>query len=275
MKNHSLFKQQGLSLVELMISITLGMVLMGAALQVMVSNNKTYKITDDVSRIQENGRIALDILVKDLRLAGYRQPLNGDGKPPNYVLKECAPTPPADPFDDPCAQDGINLLSDQLSVQFDPPPDDGTETTCLGEVIPATDIIVNVYTVEDADNDGINSLYCRAFNASTGVWTAAAKQPIIDGIDHMQLLYGIAGDATNPDSTTKYAPLSTVQADDSWENIRSIRVALLVSNGLAEGSSDQKERRYRVLDNLQPLSFTDRHSRRIYSTTVHFNNKLR
>ena len=265
----SFYKQQGISLIELMISILLGMVLMGAALQVMLSNSRTYQLNDDISRIQENGRIAMDILVKDLRLGGYRRPLNGDGKVPDFFLKECTNTSGAAA---PCAAQGAGTASDTLSVQFDPPPDDGTETNCLGETVPATDIIVNVYTVEDIDGDGINSLYCRGYNATTESWTSASAQPLVDGIDNMQVLYGVAGSAVNPSSTTKYVSLDQLNTSD-WPNVRSVRVGLLVSNGLTIGSGTAKSRSYRVLDSgVINTAATDNQIRRIYSTTVQFNN---
>jgi type IV pilus assembly protein PilW len=263
MNMRSQFKQQGLSLIELMISITLGSVLMGAALQVMLSNSQTYQLNDDISRIQENGRIALDIISQDLRMAGYRQPLNGNGLIPDFVLKDCTTNADAG---EACADDPGGAASDRLSIQFDPPPDNGTERTCLGELVSATDIIVNVYTVEV--NDGISSLYCRTYNATTQAWTADPKQPLVDGIDNMQLLYGIAD---NTGSTTKYVPKGELTTDADWLNIRAIRVALLVSNGLATGSANNKLRTFRLLDSA-PIPYTDRHTRRIYSTTVQFNN---
>lgn len=261
-------KQQGLSLIELMISITLGLVLMGAATQVMLSNNQTYRLNDDISRIQENGRIALDILVRDLRMGGYRKPLNGDGKIPDFILKECTT---ADGVDAPCALEGDGKNSDQLSVQFDPPPDDGTETNCLGEPVPNQDLIVNVYTVGDNDDDGVNSLYCRGYNATTQAWISAAPMALVNGIDNMQILYGVAGgDPSTPSSTTRYVSYNQLVEQD-FANIRSVRVGLLVSSGMATGSAEVKQRSYRILDS-DLITITDGQSRRIYTTTVQFNN---
>jgi type IV pilus assembly protein PilW len=60
----------GVSLVELMISLVLGLLVVGAALTVFISNKQTYAATESLSRIQESGRIAFELMTRDLREAG-------------------------------------------------------------------------------------------------------------------------------------------------------------------------------------------------------------
>jgi type IV pilus assembly protein PilW len=273
-KPSSRSQQRGITLIELMIAIALSMTLMAAALQFMVSTRQTYELNDDISRVQENGRIALDMLVKDLQMAGYRQPLNGDGKVPDFFLQQCNNTAADDDTaaDDnaPCFVEGGAADSDEISVQFDPPPDDGTETDCLGTALAATAIVVNHYTIGDDDGDGINSLYCRGYDSAAESWVSPGRQPLVDGIDNMQVLYGVAGSAANPLSVTKYISGDQLTPAD-WPNLRAIRVALLVSNGNPVAFAENRERKYRLLDSDE-LVFTDRQPRKIYSTTVKFNN---
>ena len=266
--------QRGVTLIELMIAIALSMTLMAAALQFIVSTRQTYELNDDISRVQENGRIALDILVKDLQMAGYRQPLNGNGKVPDFFLQQCNNTANDDDIstDDnaPCLLDGGAALSDRIAVQFDPPPDDGTETDCRGTAMPATSIVVNVYTVDDLDGDLINSLYCQSYDSTTESWLMDDPLPLVDGIDNMQVLYGVADSLANPFSVTKYVSGDNLLPAD-FPKLRAVRVALLVSNGNAIAFAENRERKYRVLDSDE-IAITDRQPRRIYSTTVKFNN---
>jgi type IV pilus assembly protein PilW len=63
-------KQLGLSLVELMISITLGLVLMVGVVQMFMSTKVTFNSQQSISRIQEAGRLAIEFMSKDLRAAG-------------------------------------------------------------------------------------------------------------------------------------------------------------------------------------------------------------
>jgi type IV pilus assembly protein PilW len=63
-------RQRGVSLVELMISMVIGLVLVGGAITVYVQSGNTYRTSDKVARLQEVGRYALDIVENDVRLAG-------------------------------------------------------------------------------------------------------------------------------------------------------------------------------------------------------------
>jgi type IV pilus assembly protein PilW len=64
-------RMRGLSLVELMVAITIGAILLGGAVTLFVNNRDTYKTTNELSRLQETARYALDMMVKDIRMAGY------------------------------------------------------------------------------------------------------------------------------------------------------------------------------------------------------------
>jgi type IV pilus assembly protein PilW len=62
--------QLGLTLIELMISITIGLVVVGAVTYVYVGSKGAYRGNESVARIQEAGRFALDSIARDIRRAG-------------------------------------------------------------------------------------------------------------------------------------------------------------------------------------------------------------
>ncbi|MBV5322223.1 MAG: PilW family protein [Ilumatobacteraceae bacterium] len=62
--------QHGLTLIELMVSIVLGLFLVGGVLSIFVSSNQTYKLNDNLMRVQENARSAFDLMARDIREAG-------------------------------------------------------------------------------------------------------------------------------------------------------------------------------------------------------------
>lgn len=62
---------QGLSLVELMVAITIGMLLTGALISLLVSMSRTSREQFKAAQQIENGRFAIDLLANDIRLAGY------------------------------------------------------------------------------------------------------------------------------------------------------------------------------------------------------------
>ena len=72
-------KHAGLSLVELLVAIALGALLLAGATTLFVNNRATYNITNELARMQENARFALETMVDDLRMAGYTGCFNGPG----------------------------------------------------------------------------------------------------------------------------------------------------------------------------------------------------
>lgn len=54
-----------------MVAIALSLILLAGVLAIFASSRTTYETTDRLSRLQENGRFALDSIVRDLRSAGY------------------------------------------------------------------------------------------------------------------------------------------------------------------------------------------------------------
>jgi len=61
----------GVALVELMISLLIGLILMAGVFQIFVKSRATYSAHDESLRLQENLRFASHLLAEDLRSAGY------------------------------------------------------------------------------------------------------------------------------------------------------------------------------------------------------------
>ncbi len=61
---------RGFSIVELMIALVLGLLVVGSALAIFLSNRQTYSATEGVGRAQENVRLAFELMSRDLRESG-------------------------------------------------------------------------------------------------------------------------------------------------------------------------------------------------------------
>lgn len=61
----------GLSLIELMIAMTIGLLLVIGMIQIFSASRATYQMQDGVARIQENGRFITQFLQKQLRMGGF------------------------------------------------------------------------------------------------------------------------------------------------------------------------------------------------------------
>ncbi|MDD1610693.1 MAG: prepilin-type N-terminal cleavage/methylation domain-containing protein, partial [Methylococcaceae bacterium] len=62
--------QRGFTLIELMIAMLIGVFLMAGILQIFSSAKQAYRLQENLSRLQENGRFAMDYLTKGVRMAG-------------------------------------------------------------------------------------------------------------------------------------------------------------------------------------------------------------
>lgn len=63
--------EQGFTLVELMIAMAVGGIVMAAVMTSFLSQHNTYLAQDQVVEMQQNSRVAMDMLVRDIRSAGY------------------------------------------------------------------------------------------------------------------------------------------------------------------------------------------------------------
>lgn len=62
--------QMGIGLVELMVSLVLGLMLVGGALSIFLSSWQVFRTNESLSRIQENARVAFEWMARELRAAG-------------------------------------------------------------------------------------------------------------------------------------------------------------------------------------------------------------
>lgn len=63
--------RHGVSLVELMVAIAVGLFLIGGVIQIYLSSKQSYNAQEQLARMQENGRFAMGLVTTDLRRAGY------------------------------------------------------------------------------------------------------------------------------------------------------------------------------------------------------------
>jgi len=63
-------RERGVTLIELMISMLLGLVIIGGATAVILSNRQSYRTNEGLSQVQESARTAFELLSRDVREAG-------------------------------------------------------------------------------------------------------------------------------------------------------------------------------------------------------------
>lgn len=143
-------RQQGMTLVELMVALVLSTFLIGGIIQIFIGNRVTFAFNDGLSRIQENARFSLEHIAFNVRMAGYSGCLSDVG-----VFNNLA-TP--DPFRDDIANgiqghnyNGTGVGESYAAGASDPVnstnPADWTpalpaELISAGGVIPGSDVLI-------------------------------------------------------------------------------------------------------------------------------------
>lgn len=83
---------RGLSLIELMISMLLGLLVVASASAIFLSNRQTYRATEGLGRVQESGRMAFELMARDLREAGGVPCGNADRTQPLKLVSVLNPS---------------------------------------------------------------------------------------------------------------------------------------------------------------------------------------
>lgn len=154
-------RQRGISLVELMVGLAIGMVVVAGMSVLFANNSRTRAETDKAGQKIENGRYALDLLRTDLQHAGYLAEFD-----PRQL-----PLPAARP--DIC-ETGLATLKAALGIAtsgYDnatsPLP---AELNCLSGVVPGTDVVVLRRAATCADG----SANCPAWAAPAPIFQASS-----------------------------------------------------------------------------------------------------
>lgn len=118
--------QQGLSLVELLIAMGLGLVLMGGVIHVFLSSRTVFSTQQAISRVQESGRLAMEFIAEDTRMAGYMGCLQRGTSP---VIDITNPDSFWENFEEPLR--GYSASGLPGNINLNPAPLDGTDVLVI------------------------------------------------------------------------------------------------------------------------------------------------
>lgn len=169
----SLRRQLGVSLIELMIAVVVALILLAGLFQVYLSTKQSYNAQEQLARMQEGGRFALDLITRDLRRSGF-----WGGNVDLTTITGTSPGPvDADHI---CAKNNnrwgrmVEWRVSGLNQNMAPGGYD-----CATDHIAGTDILTVRYadaeTIADADVAADNGLYLRTTIFRSRVMTGALK----------------------------------------------------------------------------------------------------
>ena len=253
-------KQAGLTLLELLVAMTLGLLIVLAAAAALLVSRQGFFAVDAASQLRDNARYAQSIVQRVGVQAGFKN-INMLVPPP--------PEDPANPFEP--SVFGINNAKRSTSTAWDAgstwgtsdagknsdilvlrahvstttgevgSPSDGSMIDCLGEAPPVTSELdggfFNILHVQ-ASSAGEPALMCTRAAAGGGF----EAQPLVQGVESFQVLYGVDNVFPNsaPTGATDSVPDRYLRADQltvtgndaatyaNWRRVRSLRIGMVL-----------------------------------------------
>lgn len=255
-------RQRGLTLVEFMVALVVGMLVVLAATAGMLGTRGTSLTRDDVSGLQQTSALVFRVVGQQVRQAGYI-PIDANGTPLYYFdVNESTPTQveSAPRFFAVSGEDG--KLNDTLTIGYAPTPDYFAD--CNGQAAnydpanPAAPknqrVIASRFSVNTA-----GTLTCLGSGS-------AVPQPIAEGVERFEVRYGI-GAAMGDERVSRYVKASEVG------NFRLVRVVRICLQLVGSWSGHPGTEQYTDCEG-ESRSASDGRLRRVYTTAIGLRNNL-
>ena len=266
-------KQLGLSLIEMLVVMILGVFITIGISSVYVGNKRSSMTTDELSLLQANGRSVLHQLTQVIQHTGYkatRSPLGDD----MFITGPVATSM--------CSDGSDSVVNSALfsTTQNNTPNgdtigvvylgDDLLTTDCTGTPIPAACRLA-VGGAAPTEAAKIYNYFKADVNASgTPVLTCsgslnAIEEEIAEGVENLQFSYGQDADGDG-------VPDRFVSSDNvtNWSGVVSVNVAVLVRS-LRPVATRETARVYQLLDDTI-VNTNDKFLRAVFTTTIRLRN---
>jgi type IV pilus assembly protein PilW len=240
-------RHAGLTLVEMMVAIAIGLAVVLAAARLLGLANGAYAAQMESAALDDAGRYALELVARAVRQAAYADPLQLDWAGPVDMLPARLAGLDARSLGGTSAGIGTPLAavangSDVLALRFPGagagPTGDGSVLDCAGFAVAAGEEGWSIfYVARNASGD--TELRCKYRGASN--WSADA---LVGGVDSFQVLYGLDTDTPRDGAANRYVNADAIRALDAalgpglpplelnrrtwWKRVVSVRIGLLL-----------------------------------------------
>lgn len=288
--------QLGLSLIELMVALSLGLFISAASLQVFLTSRESHEVIQAQSSMPEGARFGIFFIASSTRLAGYINSGEMDNNVDNLfassVINKFEVTKAGATADNPFVDSpweayagfqvdavvsgsdnatgsvggqALKANTDILEIRYQGDPD-GLLLDCEGKEIDKDQTSVAVTTFFISSDD---QLFCQVntYNGETGsLTTSGTPVALVSGIENMQIRYGLGDFAAGTEF--RFLPVQykngTQMVTDDWRNVSIIEVGLLA---VSENESLSKDAQ--TFDLLgETINTSDGKARQIFSQAI-------
>ena len=257
----TLIRQQGLTLIELLVSVVLMLLISIATIAIFNVSSSSYRTVDANQELQDNARFAMEIIGQAARSAGYQDRTGPTSVGSVLTDKVFGPTivdawrvQGANNADigggtgslSFGSSNGVNK-SDALVIRFfgassttNSTLADDSMIDCSGRSIPypsgSLDVGVSAFYIQILN--GEPELYCKSWNPATGKFS---ETQIVRGVETFQVMYGL--DTDNDDVPNRWVSATSAwdafTASPNWNNVVAVRVGMVLRGpvGSSQGQS--------------------------------------
>ncbi|HEY4542731.1 MAG TPA: PilW family protein [Noviherbaspirillum sp.] len=285
----------GLTLVELMVSLALGLLIVLVTTGLLLSTRTGYLAQDDEAQLQEGGRFALEVVGRALRQAAYEHwdadtspVLSEDSMSASILGLDARRLSASSPgVEKPIAGKSVVNGSDVLAVRFfgsgASGAAEGAMLNCAGYAVPpptsqekaGDERGWSIFYVGTADS-GERVLYCKFLGqGSEGKPSTWRAESLVSGVESFQVLYGMDLDGDGiPDRYMRAGAVDeldaalTLEGADAaaksvdlnrrtyWKRVAAVRIALLM-RGSHVTRADVADQSYHLFGQEYSDAFAD------------------
>ena len=259
-------RNKGLTLIELLVSMVIGLVLAIVASSTYLYSKQAYNTVSEVSQAEENGRFALTLLTRNIQSAGFNSLLETDQFPTaatSNKIRGCdfgmtLPTTPATAGNLNCqaSTPAGSTRSASLYVTFETDAYTSSASTfqgfdCIGNrPITVTHVLPNgsaaspTFAVEayffvsttNVQTAGGATTTMGQLSCSNGSSAASLSQPLIPGIHQLAITY-LTPSATNEPSVAQVTnTAATIQSGGLWPRVTAVDLCVLTKSVQPSGN---------------------------------------
>jgi len=286
----SLPSQRGFTLVELMVALVVGLLVMFGVGQIFVQGKRSASVQDEAGRLQEGARYALQLMKRDIQRAGYLGCSHAATLKENIVsggsyvddlehfvaghegLQGGWNPPLPTELDDPgTADDDVAPGTDVITLRFS----DGEGLRMTQPKQPYHFRVHNLSVESGACPDGASTysglcvgdlvVVSDCTKARTATVESLHLEPLVDGVEDMQIRYGVDDDGDG-------IPNRFLTADNvaDFRQVVAVRIALLLRS-TEERLRKPKVRTFHLLKKTV-TTLADRYLRKVFDTTIQLRN---
>lgn len=292
---------RGLSLVELLVSLVIGLFVVGAVLVTYLGTGASATQRAQISQMTEDAQMALSQMTRDLQMAGYTDVASvvtsvsgetstfvrpGAGFRPVFACNGAFANPSAALWSATCAAAPAAGQTLEVSYQATPSAASltaaGDPTDCIGNSL------ANPATRRDESAIGMatlmftsNRYYINTASARPELYCASPAspggQPIVENVQDMRLWFGIAPNWSASDPVARQPVRFLAPQDmgpDDWKKAVSVRLCLLMRTAEPVLAGELSGTfRYRDCQGNDNLASPDGRIYRAFHTTVALRNR--